>query len=146
MKTKNLVMVGSLIALWMLVGAVLQGSASEPPGGAPVIGDTEIWGEVVINCGGCGSFANYATLRVKRVVDCNINTKGVIWTSETNVCPAGGLTETDVLGMYFNLDLSDMGITGKPIIMKVKNFKREAAPNDSIYSFDAQIKGCTNCP
>ena len=147
MKTRKQVMVGSLIAVWMLVAPALQVSAMEPPSGDPVTGDTEIWGEVVVDCGGCGDFSNYATLRVKRVVDCNIETQAVIWTSSSDVCPSGGLTETNVLGMYFpTLDLSDMGITGKPIITKVKNFKREASPNDNIYSFDAQIKGCTNCP
>lgn len=147
MKVKNVFLAGGLIGMLLFVISAAQVSANDPPGEGPVTGDTEIWGEVVIDCGGCGTFANYATLRVKRVVDCNIETKAVIWTSTLNVCPSGGLTEDNVRGLvYSTVDLSDMGITGKPMIMKVKNFKREASPNDNIYSFDAQIKGCTNCP
>ena len=146
MKTKRLFLVGSLIALWMLVGPGFPVSAIEPPSMGPTTGETEIWGEVVLDCAGPTTYANYATLRVKRVVDCDIDTKAVIWTSSLNVCPDGGLSETDVLNMVFTtIDLSDMGITGSPIVTKVKNFKREAFPNDDIYSFDAQIKGCTNC-
>ena len=144
MKTRRLILVGSLIALWLLVKPGFPVSATEPPVGGPQTGDTEIWGEVVVDCGGSGNVANYATLRVKRVVDCDIDTKGVVWTSSSNVCPDGGLSENDVLNMVLSpVDLSDMGITGIPIITKVKNFKREGS--SAIYSFDAQIKGCTNC-
>jgi hypothetical protein len=104
------------------------GSGPEPPAGATITGP-EIWGVVVMNCDG-----GTATLRVKRVVDCNTETSaGIItgWPVNPGNCP---VQASQVEGI--DIDQIIFGLPGKAFINKAKNFKKEG----NIVSFDAQLK------
>ena len=73
----------------------------------------------------------YATLRVKKIDDCNVDTA-----AQTMVVTGIPLSEADIL----NVRLTKGSLFGlpncTPIITKVKNFKIE----NNLVSFDAQIK------
>jgi len=129
------VMVG-LMAL--SVGAYVQAFESPPPGAK--IEGPELWGVVVLN-----ATAKYATIRVKRVVDCDVETQAFIEDLSALTFP-DPVTEGDLLNATFSTSGGLFGIPGKPVITKVKNFKREPVPFNHIYSFDAQIKFCIGCP
>jgi hypothetical protein len=100
-------------------------------GGAPPIGDNEkiqgpeIWGVIVLD-----TSANTATLRAKRIVDCNVETQA--GTQGVNFDPTGA---NDLLNVRLGATGSLFSITGVPIITKVKNFK----VNSAIVSCDVQI-------
>jgi len=116
-----------MFVLIMTAGQVWAGA--EDPRTTGTIEGPELWGVAVIDC----SIKNVATLRVKRIVDCNVETQAVVqdWTSG---CPTDASTP-----LYWQLTgVSLFGLTGTPIITKVKNFKMESG--GVIYSFDAQIK------
>jgi hypothetical protein len=120
------VAVASLLMIPMPPGSAWAGSEGGlPPAGG--ISGPELWGTVVVDCG-----AQRATLRVKGVADCNVETAAfsMVWL----LCPA-----TEKSPLYFVLtgvNLTSMGITGTPVITKVKNFKVEG----SLVSFDVQIR------
>lgn len=129
---KNLWIIGvvSLLAVFGLSTSAWSGYES-PPATGEIVGP-ELWGVVVIDC----SAENVVALRVKRVVDCEVQTQAVVqsWTG----CPAD---ETDPLYETFDVTLFDINpnpAVKKPIITKVKNFKSESG--GAVYSFDVQIK------
>jgi hypothetical protein len=129
MNIKNMfiaVTVASLLMISIPAGKVWAGSeGSQPPAGG--ISGPELWGTVVVDCA-----AKWATLRVKRVVDCNVDTAAVSISWLT--CPS-----TEKSPMYLVLtgvDLTSMGIPGTPVITKVKNFSAQG----NVYSFDVQIR------
>ncbi len=129
MNIKNIfiaVAVASLFMISMPAGKVWAGAeGGQPPTGG--ISGPELWGTVVIDCA-----AKWATLRVKCVVDCNVETAAVSMSWLT--CPT---TEKSPLYLVLTgVDLTSMGITGTPVITKVKNFKIEG----NVASFDVQIR------
>ena len=130
MRLNKMLLIVALTAVFILAakaGPVWAGAEDPPPTGT--IGGPELWGVVVIDC----SEENVATLRVKRIVDCNVETQAVVqtWTSG---CPADAS-----IPLYWQLSgVTLFGLPGTPIITKVKNFKMESG--GAIYSFDAQIK------
>jgi hypothetical protein len=104
--------------------------AAEPPPTTGTIVGPELWGVVVIDCGA----ESTATLRVKRVDDCDVQTQAVVvnWTS----CPS---SENDPLNKILTgVVLFDInpGANPVPIITKVKNWTVQG----TIFSFDVQIK------
>ena len=122
---KKITSVLAVLALTLLMVPAFV-LAAEPPPTTGTIEGPEVWGVVVINCD-----TGAATLRVKRVVDCNVETEVEFRTGVD--CTA--LTETYVL--YQALPGGSLfGDPREPILTKVKNFKKEA---DAV-SFDAQIK------
>ena len=138
---KILMFIGFVSFFIFQSGNVMAGGG--PEGGAPATGTIvgpELWATVILSCD-----QNSVVARVKRIVDCNVETQALVL-SVTGVCTAqeeGPLTENYLL--YYVLGESGdlFGIEGKPICTKVKNFKREiqAAPGGGdLYSFDAQIK------
>lgn len=125
---KVLLIAGFLAMLTMVMPAAQVWAGVEPPPTTGTIQGPELWGVIVIDC-----TANFATLRVKRIVDCNVETQAVTMLWGTT-CPQD---ETDPL--WWKLEgIILFDYTGIPIITKVKNFKNE--PGTEIYSFDAQIK------
>jgi hypothetical protein len=130
---KVFVILGFVVSL-ALAGFGSFAQAGNPPPASPDIVGPEYWGVVVVNCSN-----NTATLRVKRVVDCNVETQGLTMTWPTSVCP---LTENSLMYNWF--DAVIFGQTGKPIITKVKNFKLDSNATD-VYSADVQVQFCTNC-
>ena len=121
-----------------LAGNAIAGGS--PEGNAPTTGTIsgpELWGVVIIDCN-----ANAVLTRVKRIVDCNVETQALYF-SVPSVCP--GTPITPDLALYYVLGDSGslFGIEGRPICTKVKNFKREVGAGTGggdLYSFDAQIK------
>jgi hypothetical protein len=125
-----IVVAGVLGMLWVLA---LQGQvgAIEPPGSGSIVGP-ELWGVVVID----GSETPMkATLRVKDIVDCNVDTQAVV--SNLTSCPTGA-------NAVLNWKLTGVtlfGNTGTPIITKVKNYKEEKVGVNVVrVSCDVQIK------
>ena len=137
MHYKKVLFISALIAALTLFGSggqVWAGGPENPPTSG-TIGGPELWGEMTIDCGN-----GILSLRVKRIVDCNVETQAFMDPTYALGCPAN---ETTPVYRKLGVTLFDINPDPNaldPIITKVKNFKQEAAPNDSIYSFDVQIK------
>jgi hypothetical protein len=138
---KALLVMGMVAALFMVLPAVQAMAGVEPPdpnSGEKIVGP-EMWGVVVID----GTVSPIrATLRVKKVDGCNIDTD-----PQTAEMTSSPVTAGDVL--YFRLAPGSVfGLSCQPIITKVKNFKVD----DDLVSFDCQIKfivtddALTECP
>jgi len=130
MKIKHVSFMGLLVVLVAILvtpGQVGAGSeGGQPPAGG--VSGPEIWGVVVLDCN-----IRVATLRVKRINDCVVETEAVT-SSNWTTCPAN---EKSPINMVLTgVDLTSVGITGTPIITKVKNFELK----NNIASFDAQIR------
>jgi hypothetical protein len=134
MKFGKLTFFVCLLAYFVLLAFGLQAWAGNPPPESPVIEGPEYWGVVVIDCN-----KNTATLRVKRVVDCEIQTQALIEDYGAYPICASELTSTDLLHQWVHGILFEE--LGKPIITKVKNFKKDGG----VYSADVQIQFCINC-
>ncbi len=121
------------IVLWGIVcgfpaaAVVFAGAGIEPPATATITGP-EIWGVVVIDC---NAEPKRATVRVKRVVDCDTETeaKAGVWDG----CPAN---VAEVEGESLPANESFFGIAGTAFVNKAKNF----TINGGVVSFDAQFK------
>ena len=86
----------------------------------------EVWGVVVVNCG-----TDSATLRVKKIEDCNVSV-------ETDIGIIGYCPSQASDSLYAKLTgVTLFGISNTPIITKVKNWH---CKQDGLCSFDAQIK------
>jgi len=103
-------------------------------------------------------------LRVKRVVDCVVETDSLIERYPAAICPTGDdatdITANQIVGQWFGYDSVLFGVSGVPIVTKVKNLHKKfyqdpgdpAVPGSAtgeyagdIYSADVQIRFCTNC-
>lgn len=122
------------LALLGLGGHAWAGGPENPPT-TGIIEGPELWGEMIIDCGN-----GILSLRVKRIVDCNVQTQAFMDPTYGLGCPADETTPLyRKLGVIL-FDINPDPTAMDPIITKVKNFKQEAAPNDDIFSFDVQIK------
>ena len=92
---KTLIIVG-LIAAGIL-SLNFQAQAGNPPGDSPVIEGNEYWGVIILAC------SNFeVTLRVKRVVDCVVETDSLIERYPLAICPTtGDITANQVVGQWF---------------------------------------------
>jgi hypothetical protein len=124
-----------LMVLVSLLGAacfVWAGGNEDPPTTGTIVGP-ELWGVMIYDCGQAA-----LVLRVKRIVNCNVETQAMINLTYSQGCPTD---EASVLWRQLGVTLFDINsnpTTMNPIITKVKNFKKE--PNLDLYSFDVQIK------
>jgi hypothetical protein len=149
MERRLLIRIGMLACLLVMTamgGTLWAGGAQsgfEPPPAGAIITGPEIWGVVTLYCNpGAGTFA---TIRLKRVDDCNVETLSYVdlnW--NYNLCPesAGSFDEgVRVDSLQPRLE-NEWGVTGNPFISKVKNFDRqfEQATGIAVTSFDAMIK------
>jgi hypothetical protein len=130
MNLKKTFLVGGLMAALIIATPGLSVFAMEPapdPEVEKIIGPT-MWAVCVINTEG-----GAATLRVKKIDDCNVDTDPQVAT-----VPVAGLSESTIL--YYRLTEgvfpSDFESTCTPIITKVKNYKEDG----DLVSFDAQIQ------
>lgn len=145
MKLGKQLLVLGLLASLVLVAAVYQTWATNPPPEGAIIVGPEYWGVAVINC-----TTHVVTLRVKRVVDCKVETQALIEDYESApIC--NQLTEETILHQWVHSQLfSEAGV---PIVTKVKNLKKQTFTDPSppaeyvgdLYSADVQIRFCTNC-
>ena len=132
---KMLFVFGFVAALAMVtpVSQVLAGGGIEPPANATIQGP-EIWGEVTVYCS--PSVHDVATIRVKRVVNCNVEAQAFIdpdWPFGCSDDPNSPLKWSLPAGTQF------FDIAGTPFINKVKNYTKNAQGDGFIYSFDAQF-------
>lgn len=148
---KILIFVG-LIAVGIL-SIPFQAWAGNPPPDNPVVGGPEYWGVVIIACD-----SQEVYLRVKRVVDCQVETDELIEKYPLPICKvpdgAGGerdIIAGDLLNQWTGYDQVIFQEPGVPIITKVKNFHKKVYSggageyNGDIFSADVQIRFCTNC-
>ena len=135
MHNKKVLFISGLIvtlALLVVSGPVWAGGNEEPPATGTIVGP-ELWGVMVIDCG-----QNVLTLRVKRIVDCNVETQALDDANYQLGCPDDATTPLwRQLGVTL-FDINPNPAVMDPIITKVKNFKQES--NQNLYSFDVQIK------
>jgi len=139
MKIKNLFILAGLTLMLtvLLPAAPLWAGANEDPPTDCTVQGPEVWGVWVIDC-----TKSLATLRVKRVVDCNVETQAFTvapWTLGS--CPTD---PSEVLWRKLGITLFDINpnpATLDSIVTKVKNFKPD--DNDvNLVSMDVQIKFC----
>lgn len=129
---KTLLIVGlAIIFISLSLGTpAYAGGGIDPPAGCNQILGPEIWGVVVMDC-----TKNVYTLRVKRIVDCNVETFSSVDDQSDYNCPVTG---TDPINTAFPGQSFFSGIAGYPIITKTKNLKTDGTS----VSFDAQFKFC----
>ena len=134
MNHKKILLMAGLIAMFALLvpaGQVLAGG--DPPIsadlGAGSIQGPELWGVIVMDCSTTGSAP--VTLRVKRIVDCNVETAATVGFFFN--CPN---VASDIPANALLTGISLFDISGTPVITKVKNFNRQG----DACSFDVQIK------
>ena len=136
MHYKNVLIISVLIAALAVFGfggQTFAGGPENPPDTGTIIGP-ELWGEMILDCGN-----NIASLRVKRIVDCNVETQAFMDITYDLGCPADATTPVyRKLGVTL-FDINPDPDVMDPIITKVKNYKQETTPN-TVYSFDVQIK------
>ena len=137
----RIAMLACLLVTVAMVGPLWAGgtqSGFEPPPGATVTGP-ELWGVVMMYCSPTN---NIATIRLKRVDDCNTET--LTWIDlawDSNNCPETADFKWDLPQLQGRLT-SEWETTGTPYIEKVKNFDRQydQAQDIAIISFDAMLK------
>ena len=130
-----------------------QARAGNPAPETATVGGPEYWGVIMLACNN-----NEVYLRVKRVVDCQVETDEVIEQYPLPFCsvPTGEGTSRDIiasdlLGQWLGYDQVIFQEDGVPIITKVKNFHKKDYQggsneyNGDIFSADVQIRFCTNC-
>ena len=130
---KNFLLAGLLATLTLLIpcSQALAGGGMEPPPPGAIFEGPEIWGVVVMYCGpGVGD--DIATVRFKRVVDCNVETEALVDLGWALECPPDAAV---AVGQTLPEGTIVFGKT-TPYITKVKNFYKEG----NIVSFDAQFK------
>ena len=147
--------------IFILVGLIAVGTlslnfqawAGNPAPDNPTVGGPEYWGVIILACD-----SNEVYLRVKRVVDCQVETDEVIERYPLPFCsvPTGeastrDIIASDLLGQWLGYDQVIFQEPGVPIITKVKNFHKKDYQggsneyNGDIFSADVQIRFCTNC-
>jgi hypothetical protein len=133
MKARKILIVAVLFTICALLGSGSQiwagGGGIEPPPPGATLHGPEIWGTVVLYCSGA---QNFAVVRVKRVVDCNVQTQAV---AEPNWSLGCSDDQTAPLGQSLPVGTKFFALPGTPYITKVKNWKKDG----NAYSFDAQF-------
>ena len=134
MKVRKRFLIAGLIALCTLLGSGFAVNAYEdPPPGTGTIEGPELWAVIVLDCGA----QNVATMRVKRIVDCNVEVQAV--SQGFTQCPSDA---NDVLYWTFDtltlFDINPDPAVKYPIIMGVKNYQAEPGGID-VFSFDAKL-------
>jgi hypothetical protein len=133
MRIKNIFLFIGFVALLMFsvaaAPALAGGGFEPPPPGATILGP-EIWGVIVIYCGG----NDLATVRVKRVVDCNVETDALVEPNWALGCPANASV---LEGQSLLPGTTFFGLTDRTaFINKVKNFNNQG----TVVSCDVQFK------
>jgi hypothetical protein len=141
-------LLASLLVMTALAGSAIAGGAQtgfEPPQGATIIGP-ELWGVFTIYCSVDLAQPSFATVRIKRVVDCDTQVLTFVdpaWDSES-FCPVTeeGATEFGLGGTIQQTLASEWEITGTPYIDTIKNFDQQGDGDSvpQITSFDGMIK------
>ena len=140
MNLKRTLLTVSLITMFTLMvpaGQVLAGG--DPPVAdltQGTIQGPEMWGVIVMDCPSSGGAP--ATLRVKRIVDCNVQATAAAGLSFNCPNDASGIPQNAMLSGITLFSDDPAGST--PVITKVKNFVKETKGTQTLVSFDAQVK------
>jgi hypothetical protein len=123
-----------LMALGIMLASASQVFANEDPPDTGEIVDPKLWAVIVIDCGAQAT----ATMRVKRIVDCNVEVQAESMSWSTCPSDAGSVMwwQFDTLNL-FGINPNPSEGTMHPIITKVKNFQKE--PDKNVYSFDVEL-------
>jgi hypothetical protein len=128
-KKALLILVGMMMMVITGPVSLVMGGEPSPPGsGEKIVGPT-MWAVGIVNCPAGGGIS--ATLRVKKIEDCDVNTDPQY--TILNACP-----EQVSHLVYYQLtpgSVFSQCPSYNPIITKVKNFKIDG----DLRSFDAQI-------
>jgi len=136
METRKIFLLAGLLAVLTLLipgSQALADGGPEPPAEGAIFEGPEIWGVVVMFCGP-GLADDIATVRFKRVVDCNVETEALVDLGWALECPAN---EDVAVGSTLPEGTIIFG-KATPYITKVKNFTIQGDGNT--VSFDAQFK------
>lgn len=126
-KQTKLIMVVAIMIFIASPASLVFGVEPPPDNDEKIVGPT-LWAVGVIDC----TTATFATIRVKKVADCNVDTDPQSLTG-LQACPTSSeqiLYQRLQTGSVFG-----MCNEGEPIVTKVKNFKVDG----TLVSFDAQI-------
>lgn len=132
MRIKKVYLIAGLITMVLFListGPLLAGGGFEPPPGATIL-EPEIWGTVVFYCSGG---TKLVTVRVKRVVNCNVETEALVDPLWVLDCPANAAA---LEGQSLTTGTTFFGLPGTAFINKVKNFNDQG----TTISCDAQFK------
>jgi hypothetical protein len=129
-KTNMIVALAAVFFAISLGSLAYAGGGLDPPAWCTTIQGPELWGVVVLDC-----TKAVATLRVKRIVDCNVETFSGVDNAFAADCPDDA---TDPINWAFSGQSFFPDISGSAIITKTKNFKIDGTS----ISFDAQFKFC----
>jgi len=130
MNLGKLFLVAGLTVVMVIIGPaslVMAGYEGQPPTASEKLIGPEMWGVVIIETG-----SKLATLRVKKIEDCVVDTDPQK-TTLTSVPTSAG----DALFIRLSSG-SVFGLGCTPIITQVKNYKHDTG--DGLISFDCQIK------
>jgi hypothetical protein len=136
MKTRKILMVVGLLGFGVFVALGSQawaGGGPLPPD-ATVFHGPEIWGVVVGNCTTTSQM--YVVIRVKRVVDCDVETDVKVDPALNFGCPADNPDAPLGWSLPVGTTFFTPALPGTPYITKVQNWKKVG----NIFSFDAQFK------
>ena len=133
MSYKKMLLIVGLAAIFLAMSLGSQayaGGGIDPPAWCTTIQGPELWGVIIMD-----NASGVSALRVKRIVDCNVQTFASVDPSWQADFPddAGDPIHWAFQGVSFFSD-----IQGSAIITKVKNFQTDG----TIISFDAQFKFC----
>jgi hypothetical protein len=123
MKAKKIVYLMVLFASLFVIAPVsnvIAGAGPEPPTGA-IISDTKIWGVITMYC--TPAVNDLVIVRVKRVVDCDVETEIYVDNAWTADCPVLG--DTDAFSEWSLNNYTFFDISGTPYITKVKNLVQD---------------------
>ena len=150
MKLWKMLFIAGLAIMTVILGSGFQVYGVEPPPTEGTIQGPELWGVVILDC----QSPEYLAIRVKRIVNCNVEVQTIVVPDSVG-CPNEQDTipdDEEPLNRRFGSYKDQLfGITGTPIITKVKNFQRETytytvdgnPPSQAfgkVVTFDAQIK------
>jgi len=142
MTNKKTVFIIGIAAIFfaMSLGTQAYAGGGTDPGVCPTIGGPEIWGVVVVGCEN-GEPTGSATVRVKRIVDCNVETFSFSQNNYDGNCPADATAPINTAfpvvpfpGITNDLGQAAIG----SVITKVKNLKTDP----TAVSYDAQFRFC----
>jgi hypothetical protein len=140
MRIRNIILIAGLVATLIMAMPPSQiwagGAEGNPPGAGEKLVGPEIWAVIVLYCD-----QNEVVVRAKRIENCIVDTQAVI-KGIPSIC-LNPIEASDMIYQRLGNDYTAQelfGITGIPIVTKVKNFKQDIDPDKgTLYSFDAQI-------
>jgi len=141
MTSRKLIICFAVVGFLFGVGVAQQALAAFEPGDDLDVVGPVVWGVGVIDCpttNGCT-----ATLRIKRVEDCEVSTGAVVEEAIDGIENGGLIPFPTGPGSVLNVRFDSGSIMGLPcpaIVTKVKNWQQDN-PGDTqaLFSFDAQI-------